>query len=414
MACIVFRLVLRSEPSRGALWRERGAKEGMDWTSQELAWLGLWTAWSYAPAAFAKVRSRFVCAREAARSGVGALEALGLGAVQARQVGALCGEDWVARGRAALSVLGEGMWLAPTSAPDLARALAPMRSAPPYLYGWGERGVLVGCPDRAAAVVGSRRVDLAGRGQTRLLTRALVGQGCVIVSGGALGVDTEAHEAALEAGGQTVAILGTALDRLYPAENKALFGRMAREGRGLVLSPFVMGQGGHRHHFPKRNELIAAMTRLTLVTRAREGSGSLLTAQAAMRYGRCVAVTPSDISLPQGRGSNALLESGARPLLGVEGVPKLWSEASGRPEEPTQRVLFAPTATLVLRGAALLVGRLLAQRAARVDELVRATGLGSGQVAAALTELELLGAAGREVGGAYRWIAAAAPGEAEI
>jgi DNA processing protein len=390
----------------------------MDWTSQELAWLGLWTAWSYAPAAFSKVRSRFACACEAAQAGDAALEALGLGAAQARQIGALRGEDWAARGRAALLGLGEEMWLAPTSAPELARALAPMRSAPPYVYGWGARGLLRGCPEQAAAVVGSRRVDQAGRAQTRLLTRALVGQGCVIVSGGALGVDTEAHEAALEAGGQTVAILGTALDRLYPASNKALFQQMARGGRGLVLSPFVMGQGGHRHHFPKRNELIAAMTRLTLVTRAREGSGSLLTAQAAMRYGRCVAVTPADISLPEGRGSNALLESGARPLIGVEGVPKLWAEASGQTPgqtlEPTQGALFAAPATLRLRGAAWVVGRLLAQRGGRVDELVRASGLGSGQVAAALTELELLNAARREVGGVYRWIAAAAPGEAEI
>lgn len=370
------------------------------WSSQALAWLGLWAYWGYAPKSFSQARTCFVSAWEAPGAGMSVLLGLGLGEAAARRVVALRGLDLEALGRAQWGALPQNAWVLPREDPRVGALWEAMRWPPPFLYGWGDVQLLKCCPEQAVAVVGSRQVDQAGRRQTEEVARELVQQGRAVVSGGALGVDAAAHHSALRAGGVTVAVLGVGLDRLYPASNRGLFMQMVESGRGVVLSPFAPGGGGRRYHFPRRNALIAAMTQATVVTRARLRSGSLLTAQAAMRYGRPVGVFPADISLPEGRGSNSLLQTGAQPLLEPSLVSTLWSGAQTTAPPEVQGALWeAPPPRQGLAGELL---EQLRSGPLGIDELVRGTGEAAGRVQNELMELELEGHIQRSAGGIYR------------
>jgi DNA processing protein len=235
----------------------------------------------------------------------------------------------------------------------------------------------------AVAVVGARACSGYGAAVARLLGRGLAAAGLVVVSGLARGVDGEAHRGALDAGGVTVAVLGCGIDRDYPSVHRELAGQIVE--RGLVVSEYAPGVEPAPWRFPARNRIVAGLCAATVVVEARERSGALITADLALEEGREVFAVPGEITSALSAGSNALLRLGATPLTRAADV----LESFGVSPEPA-RVEVGETAATVL--AALSAG------AARTDELVRATGLSAGEVGAALSELELAGAALEEAG----------------
>ena len=189
---------------------------------------------------------------------------------------------------------------------------------PPLMTFWqGDQALLpLLSAGQAVAVVGSRRASRHALQAAELLGRALAMAGWPVVSGLAEGVDASAHKGCLAVGGQPVAVLGTPLNRAYPAEHLNLQARVAQQG--LLLSELSPGTRVQRSSFARRNRLLVAIARHVVVVECPEGSGALLTAEAAVRQGRSLSVMPADALRPAARGSNRLLREGAQPLLDPE------------------------------------------------------------------------------------------------
>lgn len=160
------------------------------------------------------------------------------------------------------------------------------------------------------AIVGSRQPTAGGRDNATAFASHLAAQGWLITSGMALGIDAAAHEGALQAGARTVAVTGTGIDRVYPAQHRALAHRIAEQG--CLISELPLGAPPLKSHFPRRNRLIAALSQGTLVVEAALGSGSLITAQAALELGREVFAMPGSIHNPLARGCHQLIRQGAK------------------------------------------------------------------------------------------------------
>ena len=239
----------------------------------------------------------------------------------------------------------------------------------------------------SVAVVGARSCSPYGAQVARLLGRELAAAGLVVVSGLARGVDGEAHRGALEAGGITVAVLGCGVDRDYPAGHAELARRIARTG--LVVSEYAPGVAPAPWRFPARNRIIAGLAAATVLVEARERSGALITTDFALEEGREVFAVPGEITSALSAGPNGLLRLGATPLTAPDDV----LEAFGLVREPPAPPLVSPVAEKVLAR--------LRDAPASADELARATALPAHALAAALSELELAGAAA-EAEGVYR------------
>ncbi len=189
-------------------------------------------------------------------------------------------------------------------------ALREIHDPPHLLYLKGE----IQERDRhAIAVVGSRRVTHYGREAARRLSFQLAHAGVTILSGLARGIDTAAHEAALAAGGRTIAVLGSGIGHLYPPENAALAERIAENG--AVLSEFPVLYVPDRQSFPLRNRIVSGMSRGILVVEAPARSGSLITANQAMEQGRNVYAVPGPIDRPTSEGCNRLIQDGAKLVI---------------------------------------------------------------------------------------------------
>ncbi|HEY3155367.1 MAG TPA: DNA-processing protein DprA [Candidatus Eisenbacteria bacterium] len=156
------------------------------------------------------------------------------------------------------------------------------KNAPRRLFIAGDRGLLHGGP--RVSIVGSRKASAGGISGARGLAKGLVARGAVVVSGLAEGIDTAAHEGAIEAGGRTIAVLGTPLDEAFPAKNRALQALIMREH--LAVSQFASGVPSQRGNFPMRNRTMALLSDATAIVEAGEGSGSLHQGWEALRLGR--------------------------------------------------------------------------------------------------------------------------------
>lgn len=189
---------------------------------------------------------------------------------------------------------------------DYPRQLAATRGAPAVLYVMGSVEALK-APQ--LAIVGARGASPAGRAIARELAGALAQAGLTITSGLAVGIDAASHEGALAAGGRTVAVLGTGLDRMYPPENAGLAARI--RAAGALISEFPPGTGPQRQNFPRRNRVISGLALGTLVVEAAHGSGSLITARQAGEQGREVFAVPGSIRSPLSRGCHRLIRDGA-------------------------------------------------------------------------------------------------------
>jgi len=253
--------------------------------------------------------------------------------------------------------------------------LSQLHDPPPRLYLRGGSPELLGRP--AVAVVGARSCSGYGAQVARMLGRELAGAGLVVVSGLARGVDAEAHRGALEAGGVTVAVLGCGIDRDYPRSHADLARRIAETGS--VVSEYEPGVEPAPWRFPARNRIIAGLSLATVIVEARARSGALITADFALELGREVFAVPGEITSGLSAGTNDLLRQGATPLLSPDDV----LAACG-----IERMAARPHEVSSVAGEIL---RLLGDRPLGADELVRASGRSSAEVAAALVELELAG-----------------------
>jgi DNA processing protein len=234
------------------------------------------------------------------------------------------------------------------------------------------------------AVVGSRECDGYGIEMARAIAGGLARAGVSVVSGGAEGVDAEAHRAALEAGGHTVAVFGNGLDVVFPAAHRELFARIAAAG-GALLSEYEDDRHGERWTFPQRNRLISGLSLAVVVVRAGVRSGALITADWARRQGVPVLAVPGDATLPLSAGPHALLRSGARLATSAGDVLEAIG-LSGQAELP-----LSPSPAGALQGAAAAAWAALTAAPLHADEVARAAGLTPGQALAALFQLELDG-----------------------
>jgi DNA processing protein len=283
--------------------------------------------------------------------------------------------------------------LMPFTAPDFPPQLADLPDAPALLLLKGRRELL---SNPQLAVVGSRQPTAAGRRIAFELAGALAGAGLVITSGLARGIDTAAHEGALAAGGDTIAVCGTGLDTCYPAENQALRDRIAAEG--LLVTEFPRGAPAARHHFPRRNRIISGLARGTLVVEAAAGSGSLITARKALEQGREVFAVPGSPLNPLAAGCLELLTEGAHLVrtardvithiqIAIEKNPGHYLLSD---QQLTSVQSTAGTCRRLDKDYEMLLDA-LGFEPASIDDLVDRTGLSPGSVASMMLILELEG-----------------------
>ncbi|MEO8755326.1 MAG: DNA-processing protein DprA [Casimicrobiaceae bacterium] len=294
-------------------------------------------------------------------------------------------DDALARTSAWLALPGHD--LVAWDDPDYPQALLELGYAPPALFFMGRRELL---NRPALAIVGSRNATAQGKDNARNFAHALADAGLTIVSGLALGVDGAAHEGALMGTGSTLAVVGTGLDRVYPARHRDLAHRIAAEG-GL-LSEFPPGTPPREWNFPRRNRLISGLARGVLVVEAALQSGSLITARLAGEQGREVFAIPGSIHSPLAKGCHKLIREGAKLVETAQDI--LEEMGMVAKAVPLQSAAAAPMSESALLAA-------LADDPVDIDALAERTGLPAHAVTAELTELELAGIVAALPGG--RW-----------
>lgn len=278
--------------------------------------------------------------------------------------------------------LGQGLYPKP---------LSDMEDAPPLLIAKGNLNLL----DRqAVAIVGARNASAAASRFARGLAHDLGQQNLVIVSGLARGIDTAAHDGALDTG--TIAVVAGGIDVFYPPENEER--QKALYERGLVLAEMPPGTEPRARHFPYRNRIIAGMSSGTVVVEAAPRSGSLITARLAAEAGREVMAVPGSPLDPRAQGCNQLIRDGATLIQNAADVVE-----AIRPFENQVRSVVEPFETPGLEtdgdDALGLIEELLGPSPVPVDEIIRLSGAASGAVQMALLELDLAGRLDRHAGG---------------
>lgn len=262
--------------------------------------------------------------------------------------------------------------------------LVQIPDPPPLLYVYGEFAT----DDLAIAVVGSRNATNYGMGATRQLCMDLVKQGVTIVSGMARGVDTAAHTGALDAGGRTVAVLGTGLDYIYPRENERLYHRIAENG--AVISEFPLGSGPDAHRFPIRNRIISGMSHGTVVVEATARSGSLITARLAADQGREVFAVPGNIHSFKSVGTHTLIKEGAKLAAHAWDILDEFTAIHPRRQIEAESVTARQQD---LTDTEIVVMNILEVDSIHIDDLVRKSGIPPGKLSGTLLQLELKGMA---------------------
>lgn len=240
-------------------------------------------------------------------------------------------------------------------------------------------------------VVGTRDAGPSGVRVAMDLSRQLARAGVVIVSGGALGVDTAAHRGALQAGGRTVAVLGGGLDIRYLPENIPLRNQIKNDGE--LISEYPPGSPALGRHFPVRNRILSGLSLGTFVVQAGERSGALITARLALEQGRDVFAVPGNLEDDCSRGSNRLLRDGAKPVLEAADILEEYREwiSTPRADEPDAPKREPPANREPLSREAGALLNALRTKPLSIDELSVAAGLSPREALAAVTELELEG-----------------------
>jgi DNA processing protein len=271
--------------------------------------------------------------------------------------------------------------------PDYPRLLRQIADPPPALY---VKGDLREADAWAVAIVGTRRASVYGREVAEMLASDFARSQVTVVSGLARGIDAAAHQAALSAGGRTVAVLGSGVDVVYPAEHRQLAHAIAAQG--ALVSDYPPGTQPEAVNFPPRNRIISGLSLGTVVVEADERSGALITVDFALDQGRDVFAVPGNIFNRTSRGTNQLIQKGAKLVMSAADV--LDDLNLGLAAQHAEVQAAAPADAVERR-----VLEALTHEPAPVDEVVRGLGLPAETVAAALALLELKGLA-RQAGGA--------------
>ncbi|KTC82691.1 protein smf [Legionella cherrii] len=273
--------------------------------------------------------------------------------------------------------------------PDYPALLKEIIDPPIVLY---VKGQLACLKQPKLAVVGSRNPTITGRENARQFAKAIASHGVTIVSGLALGIDAEAHEGCLEAGGQTIAVLGTGIDRIYPYRHQSLAQKI--EQVGLLMSEFPLKSPPTAGHFPRRNRIISGLSLCTLVVESAIKSGSLITARMALEQNRDVLAIPGSIHNPLARGCHYLLQQGAKLVTSVADVLE---ELRIDSEQQTTDKAILPLAS----GNKNLV-KFIGFEMTTVDQIILRSGCTVEQVTSELAKLELNGAVVSVPGGYMR------------
>jgi DNA processing protein len=260
--------------------------------------------------------------------------------------------------------------------------LAELPDPPPVLFAIG---ALERLREPCVAIVGTRRATSYGERVTFEIAGALARAGVTVISGMARGIDGVAHRAALAVGGNTVAVLGTGVDVAYPAAHRSLHAEIGE--RGLLLSEELPGDRASGGSFPKRNRIIAALARATIVVEAPHRSGALITAMHALDLNRDIAAVPGPIDIPQSAGSNALLRDGAIIIAEVADALALVGASS-----PVALARASSEAPVLADATQHAVWHALESPAPDLDALAARASLPARRCLAAVSALELAGA----------------------
>ncbi len=272
------------------------------------------------------------------------------------------------------------------------RLLAELEDAPPLLIARGDLNLL----DRqAVAIVGARNASAAACRFARGLAHDLGQQGMVVVSGLARGIDSAAHDGAMDGG--TIGIVAGGIDVFYPPENEAR--QRAMYERGLVLAEMPPGTEPHARHFPNRNRIIAGIAAGVVVVEAAPRSGSLITARLAAEAGREVLAVPGSPLDPRAQGCNQLIRDGATLIQTVADVLEALAPMQSRVRAASAPFAAPPAADAPDPSLAARIESLLGPSAVPVDEIIRLSGGAPGAVQMALLELDLAGRLERHAGG---------------
>ncbi len=270
---------------------------------------------------------------------------------------------------------------------DYPNYLREIPNPPPLLYLQGD---LLEQDRWAVAVVGTRRLTSYGRQVTRDLVAGLVQNNITVVSGLARGIDAIAHKTAVELGGRTLAVLGSGLDAIYPADNRALAQEIT-QGHGAIISEYGLGIQPEAKNFPPRNRIISGLSLGVIIVEAGERSGALITTNFALEQNRDVFAVPGNINSPASQGTNKLIQEGAKLVTRVEDVLEELNLHMVA-ERTAEQLVLPETAEEIA-----LYTRLSAQPV-HIDDLSRTTGLPSALVSSTLTLMELKGMV-QQVGG---------------
>lgn len=267
-------------------------------------------------------------------------------------------------------------------------ALRQIPDAPLGIYGRGDLGALSG---RCVAIVGSRRASANGLLMARTCAQTLASLGIVVVSGLAAGIDSAAHEGALAGGGQTVAVLGSGLDQIYPVHNRRLADEILKH-RGALISEYEPQTTAHKRYFPERNRIISGLSEAVLVVEASLHSGSLITARMALEQGRDVFAVPGSVFSNNSQGCHRLIRDGAALIDSIE---TLKQELSIEDHEVGGAAGHRRREDSILR-------RIPDDEALSLDELAARLERPFEEALLILTELELLGFVTQQDGGYIR------------
>jgi DNA processing protein len=268
------------------------------------------------------------------------------------------------------------------------RLLWEIPDPPPYLYVYGKLDE----NPKNIAVVGSRHPTTYGINTARDLGKDLAAIGITVASGMARGIDTAAHEGALMGKGKTIAVLGCGLDRIYPAENRKLYHRIAENG--AVISEFALMTEPEAHNFPIRNRIISGISLGTVVVEASKKSGSLITARLAAEQNREVFAVPGSVQSFKSIGTHTLIKQGAKLVEHVQDIieelsPFLETQIpiAGEPKQPDETGGIKAS----LSSEEAFVYQILGPYPEHIDDLVRKTSMETGKLSSILLKLELKG-----------------------
>ena len=268
--------------------------------------------------------------------------------------------------------------------PEYPELLRQIYDPPILLYVKGE---LLAKDKNAVALVGSRMTTPYGNEAARKLAYQLAYLGVTVVSGGARGIDSAAHQGALSAKGRTIAVLGTGINLVFPAENADLYNRIIENG--ALITQFPFNRPGDKQSFPIRNRIVAGMTLGTVVVEANLTSGALITANFANEYGRQVFAVPGRIDSPRSKGCHDLIKKGAKLCEGAEDVLSEFEYLFPSSNKPPSASETGVLPAIELSQNEQTIYDALSEDETTIDEVIRKSGLPSSTVSVALLALEM-------------------------